>query len=342
MKIIKSAILLILTVAAAISCGQVTGKKVKESQKMTVRVLTVRNTENPGVRSFVGTASALKSAYLSCRYPGKLVRVAVSQGDIVKKGDTVAVIESQTVLTSREMAYATLRQAEDGYERVSKVHKSGSVADVKLIEIETKLAQARAAAKSADNALADCTVKAPFDGVVGEVFTDEGIEISSVDNIARIMDISEVEIHFPVPESEVGTMSVGAMVTVDIPALDLSGIKGKVTSKGIVASPLSHTYDCTLKLLEKIPDLMPGMVCKVYFVKEGGKGYVIPAQVVRTDVSGRYVWGVRDGKVIKIPVSVDGFSGSGVIVTEGLMDGDKVIVEGGQKVCSGIEVLTVE
>ena len=64
--------------------------------------------------------------------------------------------------SSHEMAHATLDQAEDGYRRAEQVYRSGSIAEVKMVEITTKLNQARAA--SADKALEDCTIKAPFDG----------------------------------------------------------------------------------------------------------------------------------------------------------------------------------
>lgn len=58
----------------------------------------------------------------------------------MKKGDVLAEVTSKNVLASYEISHATLRQAEDGYKRVKKVHESGTVADVKLVEIETQLA----------------------------------------------------------------------------------------------------------------------------------------------------------------------------------------------------------
>ena len=69
---------------------------------------------------------------------------------------------------------------------------------------------------------------------------------------------------------------------------------------------------------------------------------VRPASAVRTHRDGSYVCAVRDGKVRKAYVTIGGFSGEGVIVESGLAAGDKVIVEGGQKVSGGMSVKEME
>ena len=113
-----------------------------------VKVMTAGESESTGVRSYVGTAAAEKSAVLSCRYPGRVVKLDVRKGEYVKAGDVLAEVESQNVLSTWTMSHSSLEQARDGYDRARKVHQSGSMADVKMVEVETKLAQAEAAAKA--------------------------------------------------------------------------------------------------------------------------------------------------------------------------------------------------
>lgn len=306
-----------------------------------VRVITVEESAGVGARSYVGTVAPAKLAVLSCSYSGTLVRLTVSEGDFVRKGDTVAVIESQSVRSMRDMAQATLRQAEDGYERLSRVHGSGSVADVKMVEIETQLSKARASAEAADKAMEDCTVKAPFDGVVGDVFAEQGVDLSVMEPLVRILDISSVKVEISVPENEFSSMDRGDRASVAVPALDGRTFGAVLRTKGLVASPVSHSYRFVLDPSENVPGLMPGMVCKVVF-DDASSGIVIPASVVRTDMDGRYVWTVRDGKVRKVHIAAGGFSGEGIVVEEGLSAGDKVIIEGGQKVSGGMSVREVE
>ena len=198
-------------------------------------------------------------------------------------------------------------------------------------------------AEATDRAMDDCTIKAPFDGVIGEVYGEEGVELSVAEPIAKLLNISETEIHISVPEKEIGGISAGDRATVVIPALGDMECRGTVKSKGISASPLSHSYNCTLTPDRAQKDIMPGMVCKVYMEsREETSRIVIPADVVRIDNEGQYVWTVRDGTVYKSHIKANGFSACGIVVGEGLAEGDMIITDGSQKVSTGMKVKVVE
>ena len=156
--------------------------------------------------------------------------------------------------------------------------------------------------------------------------------------IAQILDTKNVEIHFSVPESEYSSIALGAKAKVEVPALG-KDFEGSVAVKGLNASPLSHSYDFTLKGISGEGNIMPGMVCKVKIQDSDSNCIVIPASAVMTDFDGRYIWGVGDdARVCKTYVTLGGYAGKGVIVKEGLKEGDKVIVEGSRKVSTGMKV----
>ena len=306
-----------------------------------VRVVPVEKIADAASRNYVGTVRPAKSVVLSCPYSGTLVSLLADEGEEVKKGDTIAVVESPAVRSTWKMAHAALEQAEDGYSRLMQVHESGSVPDVKAVEVKTQLDRARASAEAADSALAGCTVRAPFDGVLGDVFAEEGVDLSPAEPLVRLLDISAVEIEIPVPEGEVGSLYSGQIARVSVPALSGLGFEATLVAKGLVASPVSHSYMCRLDPASAVQGLMPGMVCKVSF-PDGGEGIVVPASAVRTDESGRYVWTVSENRVLKKYITVGGFSGRGVLVASGLSEGDLLITEGVQKVSGGMSVTVVE
>lgn len=323
-----------------LSCA---GKKSRQEDVQTVlvpvTVMPVGIDTNLRTASYVGVVEAAKSAWVSCRYPGRLDSLLVKAGEPVEKGQLLAVVGSQTVQSTLAMAEAALAQAEDGYKRVKQVHGSGSIADVQLVEVESKLAQARASAAAARQAAEDCRIKAPFAGVVGELQVDQGVELSPLQPLMQVLDVSEVEIRFPVPEAEISRMEVGGEATVEVPALDNLRFRARMVEKGMTASLLSHTYDCRLEPLEPVQGLMPGMVGKVYMDILYDRGTVIPASTVQMDGRGKYVWVVNpERKVEKRYVEVEGFSGKGVIVSKGFEPGDLLIVEGSRKVSTGMQV----
>ena len=341
MRKFSGVLFLSVAVLCCVSCRNTSTVTVK--QPVSVGVLSVGEAVNMGLDHYVGEVRASRTVVLSPRHNRQLTTFDMSQGDAVVKDQVVAEIESSTVIGAYEMAQATLKQAEDAYERLQKVHGTGSVSDVTMVDIETQLSKARASAESAEQALADCSVKSPFAGTVAKVFVTEGMEVSMGEPLAEIIDLSSLEIHIPVPETEIVNVKSGQSALMDVPALGLKGVQLKVVSKGVSASALSHTYDCVLKPAGKISGLMPGMVSRVYMSKNSSASITVPSSSIRTDMTGRYVWIVNDqDRVCKVYVTVDGFSGDGVIVSSGLEQGDRLIVDGISKVSTGMKVNVIE
>lgn len=335
-------IILIITATAIVSCSGENRHKDSHINPVPVRVDTVQISTAISDRSFVGTVSPSKSVMIINKYPGKLISVHVRQGDEVSKGDILAEVESQNIISTYDMTQATLRQAEDGYSRLMQVKATNSVPEVKAVEVETQLKQARASAKASAKALEECKIKAPFSGVVGGVMVDTGVDIAPAEIIMSLFDINSLEVKISVPENEVWSISKGDCATLIIPALNNKRIKAHVTSKGVVASPLSHTYDCTLDITSDATGLMPGMVCKVYMANQTENSIIIPANIIKMDNIGKYVWIVTDNIVSKRYITISDFSGHGIIVTSGLSVGDAIITDGSQKVSTGMTVTVIK
>ena len=336
-------LLWICIVLASVSCADKGNRKATEKEPINVGVLTVEPMSSQYYNVYVGEINASGSAIISTNHSGILEAINVEQGTRVKRGDVLAEVLSKNVLATYEISHASLRQAEDGYERVKKVHESGTVADVKLVEIETQLAKARAAAKSSEESLEECRLKAPFDGTVSDVLVEQGIQVNPGTAVLKLVDLSTIEISIPVPEAEIGRIKIGQKALVDVPALGITGIEAHVRLKGVTASSPSHTYKCTLVPEKKQTDIYPGMVCKVRLSEVSDSLRIrIPASAVEMDSNGKFVWIVNDGVVGRKYVTVDGYQEQGVVISSGLEPGDKVIVKGAAKVSTGMKVNSVE
>ena len=336
-------LMLVCLVLIAVSCTDKGNKKITEKEPINVGVLTVAPMSTQYYKVYVGEINASGSAIVSTNHSGILKAINVEQGTKVKKGEVLAEVTSKNVLASYDISHATLRQAEDGYERVTKVHKSGTVADVKLVEIETQLAKAKAAAQSSKESLEECKIKAPFNGTISEVLIEQGVNVSPGTPIVKLVDLSTIEVAIPVPEGEIGKVKIGQKALIDVPALDITDIEAHVKLKGVTASSPSHTYRCTLVPDKKQTNLYPGMVCKVRLSETSDSMTIrIPASSVEMDSKGNFVWVVNDGIVGKSYVTVDGYQEHGVVISSGLEPGDKVIVKGAAKVSTGMKVNSVE
>ena len=309
------------------------------SKPVTVEVCEVHVGDISANTVYVGSLSASRSATLSAPAPGTLQRIGVKEGSKVSKGQSLGLIRSESVESAYSAASSRLAQAEDGLKRAQKVYESGALAEVEYINIKTQVDQARAAESAARDARDRCRLTAPLSGVVDRVWGVEGEDVSISKPILSIVDLSSIEARFSLPESEYHLYRVGTQAFIEIPALGKT-FEGRLESKGLQGSALSRSYDCGVSI-PKADGLMPGMVCKIRIKAADAKGAVIPASAVLTDTKGRFVWTATGGVVDKKYVTPDGFSGEGIVVSEGLSEGDLVIVSGASKVSTGMKVSTV-
>lgn len=320
------------------ACKLIPERAVRIPMPIKVVTQTVTLSEGGGKGTWAGEISASKSATLTAPYPGTIESIPVRKGSRVAKGQTIAVVRSSQVDDAVRIAKATLDQAKDALERVGKVYATGNVSEIQMMDIRTQVEKAEAAYSSACKTQENGVIKAPFGGMITDIIPQSGTQAALLQSIATIHDMGGLSVRISVHENEIGGIKTGMKATVDIPALDLRGVEATVSEKDMLASPLSHTYACTL-IFQKTPaGLMPGMSVRVHIVKQGPGRIVIPASAVQMDSEGKYVWLDDKGVVRKARITTGGFLGTGVTVTSGLSEGDLVITKGYQKVSTGMYV----
>lgn len=327
----------LLSMLFMVSCGH------KESKQATqppiqVSVLTIDTAQGAMMRTYVGAVEANEVVALSFPTGGKVEKVLVREGDAVRAGQKLAIVNKTTAQNTYNSAKAQLSQAEDAYNRLKKVYDQGSLAEVKWVEICTALEKARSLEQIARKQLEDCALIAPISGVVGECRTTAGSSSLPGEPIVTLMDVNRVFVTFSVPESEIATVTEGAEVRVEIPALGDDLLIGRVSERSMTASKVSHSYDVKVLLQNRDHKLLPGMVCKVYFCQPENQGVVVPAKCVQVRPEGKSVWVVHHGRAEHRLVQSSEFVANGVRISSGLHFGDTVITEGVQKLYNGAQV----
>lgn len=334
-KIFYYTLSLLAMVSTAVSCKN---EETKQVEGIEVTAMKVVRTAQVRTTPYVGKIASSRSSNIVSTNAGTLESLPVTKGDRVRKGDVIAKVSSANVNSLYAIAETTLKQARDGYDRMMKMYKDGGVTEIKKVEVESQLAKAEAAMASARNAVEKCTVKAPFDGIVEEVFVENGVEVTPMNPLVRISNISAVEVHIPVPENEIAKLRIGQEAEISVPALEAK-CGATLIVKGIQASPVTHTYECVLNPDGTVEGMLPGMICKVYIRQTQEGSTVIPLDCIMTDAEGRYVWTVdEEGTVGKRRVVPDDFAVNGVVILSGLEEGDMVVTEGRRKISGGMKV----
>ena len=339
----KHVIILLCVAAMLMGCG---GKKQDTGWRdaVGVRVAVVNGGENMHQREYVGSIGSEVEMDLFFPLGGKLTKVAVHNGQRVKKGQVLAEVDATPSRSLWGSARAALRQAEDAYRRMQRVHEEGGISDVRWVQMETDLEKARQAETAARQRVEDCVLRAPFDGVVSCGTHHVGEELKPVEPFARVIDMGRLRVAFSVPEHEVGLLPVGTAAKAVVPALDDREFALRVSDKSLVANPLGHTYKVYGTMVQQghsnnsSAGLLPDMVAKVKVDIDTKAGIVVPAECVQVMPEGTIVWVVEGGKAYHRVVTVGDFIRNGVMVEAGLNAGDSVIVSGQQKLYSGAKV----
>lgn len=324
----------LLAVLILSSCDAIKHRKEKELEPIAVTVVVVHDTvESAQVQSYSGKLAENLSAVLSFQTGGKLTKVYVSEGQRVKKGQTLAEVDNTQASNTLKAAEAALKQAKDGYNRLKTVYDSGSVSEVKWVDMETKLEQAESTAKMARKNFDDCTLKAPFNGIISGKAMGIGSHLLPSQGFIKLINTDTMLVKIEVPENDISKIKEGQKADVTVLALDNYKVCGTVFSKNVDANDLSHTYEVTILIPNPDGKLLSGMVCKAVIRNDNSnKNIIIPYESVQLMPDGRYVWCVVNNTSKRKRVETGGFASGGVIITSGLDNGDSVIVKGRQKV----------
>lgn len=343
MKVINDVLgLSLLFMMVGCSSGKM---KQVEVAPVQVKTITVVPQGMEREKRFSGTLEAETETSLSFSVMGTVEKVCIKQGDRVEVGTLIAELNEVSMRNSYMAAQATLQQAEDAFLRMKELYDKGSLAEIKWVEVQSKLQQARSMEQVAKKNMEDCKLFAPCSGVIADKKVEVGQNVISGMPIATLLRIDGLKVKIAVPESEIGQINIGQEAEVSVQALDGRRFMGKIVEKGVMAHSLSRTYDVKIHLKDDINELMPGMVAEVMvkMKKETDMStYIVPVQVLQLDEHNHsFVWLDQDGKAKKRFVTCGKFTSGGVVIEAGLSRGDKIIVEGQQKVCEGLEIKNI-
>ena len=304
-----------------------------------VKVMNIGFSNHSHSQNYVGTVEESSAVSLSFSGMGTVERVLVSEGERVRKGQLLAVLDGGTAQNAYDVAKSTLHQAQDAYDRLKPLHEKGSITDIKWIEVETGLEKAKAMEAISKKSLDDCNLYAPMSGVIAKRSVEEGVNVMPGLSAFKLVSIDEVYINVPVSENEIGSIKTGQPITVRVPALANREYKGVVDKKGVEANPVSRSYALKIKTGNPNSELMPGMVCKVFLQNGDDKKIIIPNKSVQISPDNRqFVW-LADGNTARRRfIAVGSFADYGIIVENGLTEGDRLIVEGSNKISEGMQI----
>ena len=312
----------------------------------------------------LGRLVARQAGVVAVRVAERVVAIDVQVGDRVERGDILArlsddrleserrlwaaaveaakatVARDRAFLTKAQQAFARHEQLEGSTayrkDRAEDAARDVDVARADLARSEAELAAATARLGLVETALADATIRAPYDGVVTVEHLAAGAYARVGDPIVTLMNDSDVEIEADVPADRLSALPSGTSVEAEVQ----NGGDIVVTVRAVVPEENPRTRTRAVRFTVEAGALDYAIAANqsvLLHIPIGGSRKVLTVSkdaIVRTGERSQ-VFVVIDGKAVAKTVQLGESVGSRYQVLQGLSDGDTVVVRGNESLRSG-------
>lgn len=337
-----------------------------------VTVATLKPETVTLTRELPGRANAYQVAEVRPQVSGIVAKRLFAEGGLVKAGQPLYQLDDASYRAAANSARAQLARAEAtanaarlSARRIAELAKVDAVsvqddenAQAALKQAEADLGAARAALDSANVTLGYARITAPIDGRIGKSSVTQGalVNAGQADALATIHQLDPIYIDLTQSSAELLQLrreldagrlqgADGLPVTVLLEDGSEFAHKGTLEFSEVSVDPSTGTFNLRVRVDNPDNLLMPGMFVRA-LVGSGVRqdALLVPMQGIARDPKGNTSAMVVDGegKVAVRPVKVSRAIGDKWLVEDGLQAGDKVIVEGLQKIGPGMPVQATE
>ena len=287
-----------------------------------------------------GTIEPRATAQLAFEVPGKIVNVAVDEGDRVAAGQLLAALDRTDYALSHQQALLVAKRASDEARRARALSAGNTISANDLEKAINAEAQADVAAAMAEKRLHDTHLVSPLSGVVARRAANRGETIPVGATVFTIVDLDTVRARVAVPESDIGAIAPGAPATLTVPSLGDTTFSGSVRLVGVAADKIARTFAVEISVANPRHRLKAGMVVEASIETPTARTQLtVPASAVVRDAEGAtqvFVYTSDDRRVHARRITPGVVVADEVEIKNGLGRGELVVVGGQHQLRDGI------
>lgn len=365
----KNKILLAAALATMlVSCGGKQGKPNFGDNEYAVRTLSTTSTELE--TSYPATIKGIQDVEIRPKVSGFITKLCVKEGQAVKKGQLLFVIDNVTYEAAVRQAKAAvnsaaaqLNTAKLTYENNQKLFNNNVIGSYELQSAkngyetaQAALAQAKASYTSAKQNLDFCYVTSPANGVVGMLPYKVGalVSASSQQPLTTVSDISSMQVYFSMTEKDLMNLAktAGGMSAAikDYPPVKLKladnsiyGHEGHVAAVSGVIDPTTGSAQIRADFPNPEHLLKSGGSGSIVVPHKDNNAILVPQDAVVEVQNKHFAYVLGAGNKVKYTeISIyPNNDGKTYIITSGLKAGDKIVVSGVTALTDGAEIVPI-
>ena len=284
-----------------------------------------------------GVTEADKRAVLATRAGGVIARLPVRQGQRVKAGDLILMLDAEEKIAAADNARQLLTQRQAELSAAERLAKSGNLAKLQLDTARSNLTSARSALRAAEAELDRNEVRAPFDGIVDRVPVEPGSAVMQGGEVATLLALDPVIARGEISERDLGFVKVGDEA--DVRLVSGETVKGRLRYVSRDASAATRTFRVEVAVANPEGTVPAGMTAELTLRATPTDAVVLPRSVVTLSAEGDL--GIRAvdeaDKVVFFPIDLIDDTPGGLVLA-GIPADARVIVSGQELVAEGDSV----
>ena len=319
----------------------------KRSTVIPVRVGQVERRDMAVVEHTLGTVVPFTTVQVAARVQGVIDSTAFKEGQLVKTGELLFVIDPRPYQAAYDNAMATLATSKAKADRYQKLVAQNAISPQDEDDAQAAYLVAKSNAEAARLNLEFTHIRSPVDGKTSAIMVQTGnmVSATAMTPLVNIAQIHPIKVAFSLPQT-------------DLPLIQArqrgDGLAASVVSQGVGGKPLVAPVDFinntvnnvtgTIELRSTFKNegdvLVPGQLLNVTVQLDNISGaLVVPHEAVNIGPDGKYVFALKDAKVVQKPVTVLFDDGKSMAVKGDLTPGESVVTDGQLRLVPGATVL---
>lgn len=288
----------------------------------------------------LGTAQARESVTITAKVSDVVTRLAFDSGQRVRAGQLLADMSSRVQQADVAAAQAALGDAGQQLRRGGELAREQLIARGQYDTLQANRDAAAASVQAKRAAVADRTIRAPFDGVLGLRQVSLGALVAPGTVITTLDDDSVIKLDFTVPEAALSSLTPGQAISAESDAWPGATFDGRIADVDSRVDPATRAVRVRAEIPNRDGRLRPGMLLRVQVQLPTRQAMVVPELAVQQEAEQASVFRVGPGNTVaQVPVKLGTRRLGLVEITSGLVPGDRIVVEGTVKLHPGDRIV---
>ncbi|MFO7924550.1 MAG: efflux RND transporter periplasmic adaptor subunit [Bacteroidales bacterium] len=317
------------------------GERLPTREATKVRADTLQTRDFEHYIKINGSVEAVRDATISPELNGQMKKIMVSRGDRVNAGQVVAELNTSVIENNIEEVKTNLQMAETVYERQKRLWEQEIGSEMQYLEARNRYESLQSSLKSMESQLDLAILRAPFSGIIDDIFIKEGELAMPGSPVMRLINLTNLYINTDVSERYLPLINSNDSVILQFPIFPDYEDNVPVYLLGNVINPENRSFRLQLRIVNPEEKFKPNMVATLGIKTFSEEDViVIPSILIKEDVQGHFVFIAKQdsgGHYVAEKTYIErGPESEGkTLVEEGIGSGDLIITEGHNKVGDG-------